>query len=187
MRISRRAIIVIVVGMLLGHRVAAQTEAKPDAWPESVWNAEIASVDGSSYFRLADYSGEVLVIYTWAAWCAPCRIISPVINELGEEYAGRGVEVIGLVVGDPESEAKDSLAFIQKFKHRFKSGWMDKAMTEAVLGDSQDSRNNVVPQFLVITSYGYLFKKIRGFDPAQTPELLHETIEEALANPSLAQ
>ncbi|MDN5871863.1 MAG: thioredoxin [Nitrococcus sp.] len=30
----------------------------------------------------------VLVDY-WAEWCAPCKAIGPIIEELAEEYAGR--------------------------------------------------------------------------------------------------
>ncbi len=33
-------------------------------------------------------SGPVLVDY-WAEWCGPCRMISPLIDESAETYAGR--------------------------------------------------------------------------------------------------
>jgi len=29
------------------------------------------------------------IIDCWAPWCAPCRMISPIIDELAEQYSGR--------------------------------------------------------------------------------------------------
>ena len=34
-------------------------------------------------------SKELVVVDFWAPWCAPCRIVSPTIDELGKEYEGK--------------------------------------------------------------------------------------------------
>ena len=38
----------------------------------------------------------------WAPWCGPCRLVSPLIDQLAEEYAGRAV--IGKINVDDEPE-----------------------------------------------------------------------------------
>ena len=35
--------------------------------------------------------GTVAVVDFWAAWCMPCKMLAPVIDDLANEYAGRVV------------------------------------------------------------------------------------------------
>lgn len=45
-----------------------------------------------------------LVVDLWATWCGPCRMVSPIIEELSNEYEGK------IVVGKCDVEDNDDIA-----------------------------------------------------------------------------
>jgi len=53
---------------------------KPLAW--------VVDADESTFEREARAQPTV-VIDLWAPWCGPCRLVSPILDELAHQYAGR--------------------------------------------------------------------------------------------------
>ncbi|HEY7511462.1 MAG TPA: thioredoxin [Vicinamibacteria bacterium] len=61
------------------------------------WNVEVLQ------------ASELVLVDFWAEWCPPCRKLSPVIDALADEYAGR-VKVVKLNVDEsPEVAGRYSI------------------------------------------------------------------------------
>ena len=50
-------------------------------------NKPINLTDSNFDIEKSKYS--LLVVDFWAAWCGPCKMISPIIEQLAEQYAGK--------------------------------------------------------------------------------------------------
>jgi len=167
----------------------ATTVAQPDytpvapselsALPESLLTHELKSVDQGS-IRLADFSGKVIVVNLWATWCGPCRREVPDYEKVRKEYAGRGVEFIGLTTDDPRTSLDRVQKFARDFNFHFRLGWADRETARTLMNG-----RNVIPQTLVIAPDGRIISHWRGYSPTQSRDRLREIIEHALSEVSV--
>jgi thiol-disulfide isomerase/thioredoxin len=58
---------------------------------------------------VADYKGKVVVLNVWGSWCNPCRAEAKYFAKVSKEYAGKGVQFVGINTRDTSTGA--ALAF----------------------------------------------------------------------------
>jgi thioredoxin len=56
-------------------------------------------------FEVEARAQPTIVIDLWAPWCGPCRFVSPVLDELAHEYAGR-LKVVKVNVDENQGLAR---------------------------------------------------------------------------------
>jgi thiol-disulfide isomerase/thioredoxin len=63
----------------------------------------LESLDGKN-LRLSDLRGKAVLLNFWATWCGPCKIETPWLVELQNQYGSQGLQVIGVAMDDSGKE-----------------------------------------------------------------------------------
>ena len=121
----------------------------------------LSTVDGA-VVSLDDYAGKFILLNFWATWCAPCRREMPSLSNVHDQFAGKGLEVVGIHVGP---SLDDIRRFLDKVPVNF-TVLIDKDMSLAswgVLG---------LPTTFLINPDGRLIYKITGERQWDSPEIV---------------
>ena len=96
--LSVRSGVVGVIALALGAGLLAPAPAR------AAWTAGAAAPDLKA-FNLegqlpATLAGRVVLVDFWASWCGPCKSSFPVLGDLHQRYADKGLLVLGVSVDE---------------------------------------------------------------------------------------
>lgn len=72
-----------------GNRVPAAAEGRPRCGSCKAPLPWIADAGDDDFAEIAERAAPYVVVDLWAAWCAPCRMVSPVLDRVARDLAGQ--------------------------------------------------------------------------------------------------
>lgn len=108
--------------------------------------------DGST-LSLDELRGRPVLVNFWASWCGPCIEEAPVLERAAQQYAARGLVLVGVGVWDNEQDAR---AFLQRYSITYPNG-LDPTGAIAI-----DYGVGGVPESFFIDRNGMLVRKWVG-------------------------
>jgi thiol-disulfide isomerase/thioredoxin len=111
---------------------------------------------------LANYRGHYTVVHFWASWCSVCIQQLPALHRVHEQYASRGVTVLGLSLDEDASSWRKSLAQLAPPWH------------EARLDAGAHAGISSVPAYWVLDPAGKIVAKVN--DPDEAAKTLAERL-----------
>jgi len=118
---------------------------------------KLQNLDGQ-YISLSDLRGKPVLLNFWATWCKPCVSEMPYIQQVYEEWSGKGLVVLAVNIGQSPAEVK---RFLQAH-----------SLSLPVLLDTKENaarKYNItaIPTSFLIDSDGVIREKIIGAFPSK--------------------
>lgn len=88
--------------------------AGPPQIGERVREYAAADLEGDTV-TLESLRGDVVLLNLWATWCTPCRMETPYLQSVFEEYDDQGFEIVGISM-DTGDAADDVAMFVDEYQ-----------------------------------------------------------------------
>jgi cytochrome c biogenesis protein CcmG/thiol:disulfide interchange protein DsbE len=133
------AVLVYVIYAGIHERVVVAGDSAPEF---------TIATDSGRTVSIPSFGGKILVLNFWASWCPPCVEETPSMSRFAEQYAGKGVVVLGVSV---DKDEKAYRAFLQKYKPAF--------LTARELKTHEDYGTFMYPETYIIDTNGKVLRK----------------------------
>jgi thiol:disulfide interchange protein DsbD len=140
---------------------AAAAAAPAESAPSDLAALPVTTLDGAPVDTAA-LQGKVVVVDFWATYCVPCLKEIPTFNWLHEQYADRGVVVLGVSM-DVDGGAPLVESFLKKHPMKYR----------VVLGSEKTTdlfHVNRLPTTVVFDRRGKTLQRFEGYTPADALE-----------------
>lgn len=116
------------------------------------------------------YGDKLIYVDFWASWCGPCRLSFPFLNELHEEFNGKGLAIVAISVDKKESDAK-------KFLARTPANFTLAIDSNGACPKTFDIQG--MPSSFIIDKHGKILFEHSGFRPSD-PEKIRKALSKLL-------
>jgi cytochrome c biogenesis protein CcmG, thiol:disulfide interchange protein DsbE len=107
------------------------------------------TADNGRTLSLSNFGGKLLLLNFWASWCGPCAEETPSLSKFAQDYASKGVVVLGVSVDkDPQAYQR----FLQKYSPAF--------LTARELKTHEEFGTYMYPETYLIDATGKVILKI---------------------------
>jgi len=103
-------IIIFVIGLTI-----TGCEAEAPETSNKAPDFELLNLNGQP-ISLSSLQDKPVLLNFWATWCSPCRAEMPYIQEIHEEWSGKGLVVLVINIGENSSRVRE---FMESFSFSF--------------------------------------------------------------------
>lgn len=96
--------LILVISLVTYFRPSRASGIVPPKLDQPMSDFTLADVSGK-WVNFSDYTGQVVLINTWATWCPPCRSEMPDLNEFYNQYRSQGFVVLAVDAGEAPATA----------------------------------------------------------------------------------
>jgi len=170
---THRAVAVALLLLFLLNNAAAGENPSTEVQGRTAQDFQARTLDGNG-LQLSSLQGKVVLLNFWGIWCIPCRKEIPKLQAMYEELRGKGLEIVGIDVGD---EAETARKFVAQQSMSY------PVILSETIADDYDVV--VFPTNVIIDRAGRIQHVEEGYEDGTTA-VLREVIERLLAQESSA-
>jgi thiol-disulfide isomerase/thioredoxin len=163
--------------------------ALPDPFSLTKFTGTVEALDALTFpdpegtpRRIGDFAGKARIIELWGTWCPNCKDAAPVLAELHERYAAKGLTILGLAfeaTGDGERDRRQVALYKQRFNIPYPSLIAGtRAKDVAAKAFPMLDQIRAYPSFIFIDGKGEIRGVYTGFTGPAAPNE-HERLKRA--------